>query len=180
MPRWPAGLHRAAGSIRAAGSPTFRQTPDDPKLYWRQTVSELHAGAQGVVVPGFFSIQALIPARASAGPQGVGERWMVDVVQVQFPAQAGQPPLVVQQIAAQIGGTTTKPPPPIVAQVWLSAGGTDLHLLAQTTQGGNDDLSVACPPLSAGEAITVIWYGWFPATGLPWFRLRGTKITLGT
>jgi hypothetical protein len=182
MVRAPAGWHLAAGSLPAVGSPTHRTTPLKQSAYWRQSVAELRVGATAVVGPGTsFPAQSLIPATATAGPQGIGERWLPDMVQVQYAPQIGQPPLVTQQVAAQVLGTTTAQPPPITAQVWLSVGGLNVHLLAQTSQGGNDNLSIGCPPLSPGEAIAVVWYGWAPAGagGLPYFILRGTKHVLG-
>lgn len=182
MPRWPAGLHPASGSLWSSGGYPRRPQATGQGDYWRSAVADLHAGAAVAWPPtpggpGAIQFSPSAAMSASAGPAGVGERWLVDLVRVVTGAQVGLPPLVVQQVAAQITGTTTTPPPPVVAQVWLAVAGQNIHLLAQTTQGGNDDLAVGCPPLSAGEAIAVVWYGLAP--GVPaWFSLRGTKTVL--
>jgi hypothetical protein len=80
-------------------------------------------------------------------------------------------------VTAQQGGTTTTPPPPIVAQVWLSASGVLIHLLGQTTSGGNDTMGVSSPPLAAGQRITVQWYGANPNDNA-WAVIKGTKTVL--
>lgn len=146
-------------------------------------MTELHAAANVVLLPQFLPFNdPSFPVSASTGPQGSGEQWVVSQVQVQTSSQYGQPPLVVQQVVAQARGQTTSPPPPITAQVWHAIGGQPVYLLAQTGQGGNDNVGISCPALSAGEAIMVIWYGLSPRAVVPfpsaWFALRGTKITL--
>ena len=184
MVRPPAGWHLGAGSLPAVGSPTRRYTPDPQREYWRQTTSALHAGASGQV-PFLGPFATNFPFTLATGPQGTGEKWLVDLVQVQVgwsgnPSPGNQPPQVVQQITAQVIGEQAAPAPPVVAQVWMTAGGQNVHLLAQTTQGTSDNLSVASPWLSAGEGIAVVWYPG-TITGHPLsaaFRVRGTKIAL--
>ena len=179
MPGWPAGLHRPAGALRASGGRPQRFTAASQVRYTRRVTTILHAGA--TVPVAFWVGGPFQPGQpiAAAGPQGAGERWSVDLVQVQTPGQYGQPPLVAQQITAQETGAVTTPPPPIVAQVWLAVGGVQVYLLGQTTTGGNDDLSVACPEIGPGEAISVIWYNLPLTLSAPgWFTARGTKTVL--
>jgi len=150
--------------------------------YWRRVQVPLHAQAAYTFTP-FVGIVPETPFTASTGPQGVGESWTVDLVQVQSGPFYGTAPLVVQQIQAQQQGSTLAPPPPIVAQVWLSVGGVNVHLLGQTPTGGNDDLDVGGVTLTAGERITVVWYNvalviledQIPSL---WFVARGTKTVL--
>jgi hypothetical protein len=174
-----------AGGMRAVGSPTLRWRAAGQRGYWRSTVAELHAGASAGRLPFFGPFAPEFSFTLSAGPQGVGERWLADQVQVQLswsgnPAPTNQPPLVVQQIAAQVLGTTTTPPPPVVAQVWQTAGGQNTYLLAQTTQGTSDTLAVSPPPLSAGEGIAVVWFPGSLAGPVlsAAFAVRGTKTVL--
>lgn len=182
MPRVPAGLHRQTGSGQPGAFRPQRYTAASQRQYWRRTASVLHAAANSILVLGTpagpVGAAAAIPALAFAGPQGAGEQWDVDVVQVQLGGQFGQPPLVTQQVVAQALGTQAKQPPPVIAQAWLQVGGVNVYLLAQTSNGGNDALTVSCPLLSQGEGIAVVWYGWAPGT-LPWMTLRGTRYTLG-
>lgn len=178
MPRWRTGLHTAAGSQLAIGARPIRPQATDQRDYWRHAVAELHAGASITWPSPLPSFSPSAAKTASAGPQGAGERWVIDQVQVQSGAQVGQPPLVVQQIAGQTLGTVVVPPPPVIAQAWLAVAGQRLHLLAQTTTGGNDNLGVG-QELSAGETVVVVWYGLAPGVSA-WFRLRGTKYTLDT
>jgi hypothetical protein len=189
--------------VRGGHGARNRRPPSTPQLdYWRQTATSLQAGATATVVttpPGAgFSEAVLIPAVASAGPQGAGEQWLVDLIHLYLPGLNGlpvslqpgigpdfpPPPLVVQQIASQQAGIVTTQPPPVVAQVWRCYAGVVWNagkLLAQTTQGANDALSVSCPLISQGEVITVVWYGWASVTtGLPHMSLSGTRYALST
>lgn len=180
MPRWPAGLHLGAGSVPAAGQRPRRLEPTRQTDYWRKLDTELHASAS--VSPHFIPLGPVFSMAASVGPSAVGERWSVDMVQVQTNAQYGDPPLVAQQIQSQISGTTTVPPPPIAAQVWLSVAGVNLHLLAQTSQGGYDNVGLGGQVVQPGESITVVWWlaeNFGPGfTNSAWFTLRGTRHTL--
>lgn len=178
MPRWPAGLHAASGSGTAYGYRPVRPRATPQQHYWRQTETELHVGGNGIFTPTqLFQINRFA---AAVGPQGVGERWLVTQVQVNSADQYAGPPLVIQQQSAQAQALNSAQPPPIVAQVWRQVGGVNNYLLAQTSNGGNDTLAISCPLLSAGEAIAVIWYG-IPSGPAPgaWFRLTGTRYTLG-
>jgi hypothetical protein len=180
VPRWPAGLHPAAGSLPATGQRPLRPAATPQHHYWRHVDTELHASAQ--IIPRFIPLGPLFSVSATAGPTATGERWSVDMVQVETDGHYGDPPLVGQQIQAQINGTGTIPPPPITARVWLSVAGVNLHLLAQTTQGGNDNVGLGGQAVQAGEAITVEWWlaesfgGGFSTVF--WFILRGTRHTL--
>jgi len=180
MPRWPAGLHAAAGSLPATGQRPIRPPAIPQHHYWRRVDTELHAMAAADVQ--FIPLGPLFTFNASTGPTATGERWSVDMVQVLTDGHYGDPPLVAQQINAQITGTTNIPPPPITARVWLSAAGVNLHLLAQTSQGGNDNVGLGGQTVMPGEAITVEWWlaenfgaGFSDAF---WFVLRGTRHTL--
>ena len=192
--------YAATVSVHGGHGARNRRPPRTPQLdYWRETATELHAGATAAIPPyltGFFHQAVLIPAVAVAGPQGAGERWLVDLVHVRFPGlnalsttlQSGTgdlppPPLVIQQVASQKAGLPSAQPPPVVAQVWRCHAGVMWNtgkLLAQTTQGSNDALSVACPPISVGETITVVWYGWagIGTGGFPNMVLSGTRYAL--
>lgn len=183
MPRWPAGLHLASGAVPAAGQRPRRADATPQHHYWRHVDSELHAAASAVlVVPAqqFLPQGSPIFELAQVGPTAAGEVWRVTLVQVQLPGQYAAPPLVTEQAAAQFTGTTIQPPPPFVAQAWLAVGGTRVHLLAQTTQGGNDSLDLGGQEVSAGEAIAVQWWSTtdkgFP--GLGWMVVRGIRHTL--
>lgn len=187
MPRWPAGLHAASGSGTAYGYRARRPPVTPQRHYWRHTATALHEGGQSVLVPvglRLFPVVQIsqLPAYATAGPQAAGEQWLVDQVQVNIGGQYGQPPLVIQQFASQASASVTTPPPPIIAQVWRNHAGIPWNtgkLLAQTSQGGNDAMSVASGMLTAGEVITVVWYGWAPNPGgLPWMTLNGTRFAL--
>jgi hypothetical protein len=125
----------------------------------------------------------LFSMTASVGPTAAGERWAVDMVQVNTDGQTGSPPLVAEQIQAQIAGSTINPPPPVTAQVWLSVAGQFIHLLAQTSQGGYDNIGLGGQTVQAGEQISVQW--WVSEqitsaniTSAGWFTLRGTRYTL--
>jgi hypothetical protein len=181
MPRWPAGLHAAAGSLPAAGQRPRRPAVTPQHHYWRRVDTELDASAS--VSPRFIPLGPVFSIQASIGPTAAGERWSVDMVQLNSDGLVGAPPLVAQQLQAQISGTTTAPPPPVVGQVWLSAGGVNLHLLAQTSQGGNDNVGLGGQPVTTGEAITVVWFlsETISTTAFIrtcWFVLRGTRHTL--
>jgi len=177
--RWPAGLHLAAGSVRAVGQRPRRADPTPQHHYWRHVDTELHATGQTGFNVGAGASSVI---QASAGPTATGEVWSVDLVQVQINFLYGAQPLVVQQIEAQQTGVTTTPPPPIVAQVWLASGGTRLHLLAQTSQGGYDNIGLGGQQVRPGDQLTVLWFirtlggAIFNTTG--WFMARGTKRTL--
>lgn len=182
MPRWPAGLHLASGAVPAVGQRPLRTAATPQHHYWRRTSTELHASATATIPPGqgFLASGAPIFEQAQVGPSATGELWRVTLVEVQLPGLYDSPPLVTQQISAQVQGAVTQPPPPFVAQVFLAAGGTNLHLLAQTTQGGYDTLELGGQEVSPGEAIVVRWWTttdkFFPGFG--WFVLRGTRLTL--
>lgn len=178
MPRWPAGLHRASGSGTAYGYRPIRPQVTPQQHYWRETASELHAGGTGVFTRNNVLFQ-ISQFNAFAGPQSVGERWQVTQVQVQAGSQYGQSPLVIQQQSAQSQALNSAQPPPIVAQVWRQIGGVNIYLLAQSSNGGNDNLAISCPLLSAGEGIGVVWYGGIPLAAGTWFQLTGTRYTLG-
>ena len=135
MPRWPAGLHVASGSLRAVGGRDRRIPSPDVAGFWHQQVGDLFAAAGPVRVNGGGQAAAL------AGPQGLGEKWDVQLVQVS--TSSG---LAVQ---------TT-------AQVWRAVSGITQNLLGQTVNGGIDDLGIICPTLSAGEQLAVIWTGASP------------------
>jgi hypothetical protein len=178
--RWPAGLHLAAGSLPAAGQRPRRPPTTPQHHYWRHTETELHAAAG--TVPLVIHSGVVPSISASTGPTAAGETWSVDMAQVQINQQHGNDPLVVQQIEAQTTGSVTAPPPPITAQVWLSVAGVNVHLLAQTSQGGYDNVGLGGQEVRPGEAITVVWWLAEPfgavvfTTG--WFTLRGTRHTL--
>lgn len=184
MPRWPRGLHFQSGAqVSRAGmvQPRVRAIPQHH--YWRQVEVPLFASARwnfNLPIVGLFPTT---PLTAATGPQGTGESWRVDLVQVQADSQFGTPPLVAQQINAQVQGTTTTPPPPVIAQVWLQVGGLNLHLLGQSTTGGNDGIDVGGVLVTPGEQIAVVWYNVVPQflahqiLGL-WFVARGTKTVL--
>lgn len=179
MPRIPGGFHRQSGSGQRGAFRQGRYLATPQQQYWRRTVAELRAGAAITwpsPLPPFNPSAAMT---ASAGPQGAGEQWTVDLARVASGALAGMPPLVVQQIAAQVSGQSVSPPPPVVAQIWLAVAGQLDHLLAQTTQGGNDDVSVGGQQVTPGETIAVVWYGLTPGVSA-WFSLRGTKYVLDT
>ena len=76
MPRWPAGLHVASGSLRAVGGRDRRISSPDVAGFWHQQVGDLFAAAGPVRVNGGGQAAAL------AGPQGLGEKWDVQLVQV--------------------------------------------------------------------------------------------------
>ena len=179
---WPPGLHRAAGSLPAVGQRPRRPATVPQHHYWRHTDTELHAA--GWTTPFQFSNQVPgVPSiTAATGPTAAGEVWSVDLVQVQVNQQYGAAPLVVEQISGQNTGATTAPPPPIAAQVWLAVAGVNLHLLAQTSQGGFDNLGLGGQQVRPGEQISVTWWlsGNFGAavTATGWFVLRGTRHTL--
>jgi hypothetical protein len=144
--------------------------------------TELHAAASTTPLV-FVPLPGPVPGiSASVGPTATGEVWSVDMAQIQINLQYGDKPLVVQQVEAQALGTTTAPPPPVAAQVWLSAGGINMHLLAQTSQGGYDNVGLGGQQVRAGEAITVVWWlaGPFGAAVQTrgWFVVRGTRETL--
>lgn len=180
MPRWPAGLHLASGAVPAIGQRPRRPEVTPQHHYWRHVDTELHAAAG--TTPFIFGPGPVVSITASTGPTATGESWSVDMAQIQINQQHGNKPLVVQQIEAQTTGGVTAPPPPIAAQVWLSVAGINLHLLAQTSQGGYDNIGLGGQEVRPGEAITVLWFLAEPfgavvfATG--WFMLRGTRHTL--
>ena len=199
MPRWPGGLHAASGSGTAYGYRPVRPPATPQEQYWRRTATELHAAATATQAAGaaaFVPPGPLLPLVAATGPQAAGEQWAVDLILVQLQTtQAGgigvsSAPLVVQQIFAQQSGGSTFTPPPVVAQAWRChasmakpyLGWQTGKLLAQTTQGANDTLSVSGPVLTAGEVIAVVWYNWFPqtgsGTGFPWAVYQGTRYAL--
>lgn len=198
MPRLPAGLHRYAGSGTAYGYRPIRPVATPQEQYWRRTATELHAAATATQSPGaaaFVQPGPLLPLVAAAGPQAAGEQWAVDLILVQLQTTlvnvgVSSAPLVVQQIAAQQSGGVTFTPPPVVAQAWRChasmakpyLGWQTGKLLAQTTQGANDTLSVSGPVLTPGEVIAVVWYNWFPqtgsGTGFPWAVYQGTRFAL--
>lgn len=186
MPRWPTGLHPYAGSGTAYGYRPVRPPAAPMRHYWRHTATELHAGATATLsrtpVGGVVSGSAISQV-ATAGPQGAGEKWSVDLVQVQLGGQYGSPPLVTLQAQSQALAVSTLPPPPLVAQAWLSVAGVNVHLLAQTTQGGNDTLDLGGQVLTVGEAITVLWWSTFAPAGIGfpgfgWMALRGTRYAM--
>jgi hypothetical protein len=153
--------------------------------YWRRVQVPLYAFASYRAPAGQFigPFSGAFGVTASTGPAGTGETWTVDLIQVQASAQFGAAPLVAQQIQAQQVGDTTTPPPPIIAQAWLAAGGTNIHLLGQTTSGGNDGIDVGGVDITPGERIAVVWYNVAglqgPTGALPlWFIARGTKTVL--
>lgn len=174
------------------GGPSYRLDPVGSEDYWRQTVADLTAGGtaaatvggpnlpNGIIFPDNSApLQQQTTAVVSVGPQSIGERWDVSLVQVQTGSQAGQPPLVIQQVAAQAAGKTLTPPPPIVARVWRAVGGIPVHLLGVTSQGGYDTLGISCPTLAAGETILVVWYG-APKGDTAQVIIKGTKYALST
>lgn len=171
MVRIPYGWHRQTGTQRSTMQRSGRIPSPGQENYWRQQLAELHASTPPITIP------AAGHNRAAIGPHGAGEIWEVDLVQVFTSSQYAQAPLVVQQMDAQTAGTTATPPPPVVAQVWLSASGVLLHLLGQTTSGGNDTIGVSSPPLTAGQRITVQWYGANPGDSA-WAVLKGTRTAL--
>lgn len=189
MPRWPDGLHFAAGSGGAVGGQPIRPAPVDQESYWRRTSTELFAGAQGRPIPatafnpagpGRITISNAIGQQATAGPTAAGERWRVSLVQVAMSGVFNSPPLVTLQQVAQANASVSVPPPPVMAQAWLSMSGVNIHLLAQTTQGGYDTLDLGGQVLTPGEAITVQWWS-TTVTGFPgngWISLRGTRSAL--
>jgi hypothetical protein len=139
-----------AQSLPATGGRARRIPVTYQRHYWHQNTADLHAATPPVIV-------SLAGAAASAiGPQGVGERWDVQLVQVSTSSGLAK---VTQ------------------AQVWLAVAGQTIHLLMQTTNGGNDDLGVICPTISAGEQIAVIWSGGKPGDTAQAI-LRGTKHVL--
>jgi hypothetical protein len=195
--------HPYSTTVRAQGGhgARNRRLLVTPQIrYWRETTTELHAGATATLAPhvpgGGFIEEIAIPGIAAVGPQGAGERWLVDLIQVRYGGLDQQPtavqvnlpdfpppPLVVQQIAAQQAGVTTPQPPPVIAQAWWHKAGvywSTGKLLAQTSQGANDSLSVSCPLVTPGEMISVVWYGWFGVGthGFPWMSLSGTRYAL--
>lgn len=172
MPRWPRGMHPAAGSQPALGGYAPRVQATGQVDYWRHQDAELHASAGPVTIP------ASGQAQAASGPQGTGERWYVTEVQVQTSSQVALPPLIVQQVRAQQAGLAVSPPPPITAQVWRAVAGQKERILAQTSQGGNDNIGVTVR-LAAGEQLLIIWYGAVPGDQA-WAVLKGTKLVLGT
>lgn len=178
-------LYRPQAGSGPSGARLPRRPVTVPQAhYWRRMATELHAGASvtpvaaGGIGPSFLP-GALISMTAAAGPQGAGEWWEVNLITVTI---GGTPvaPLVTQQISAQATAGTTTPPPPIVAQAWLAAGGMNLHLLAQTTQGGYDTLEAGGQQVHPGETISVTWWSTvgpgFP--GLGSIVIRGTRHTL--
>lgn len=181
MVRWPAGLHPYAGSGTAYGGRPVRPPAEEMRHFWRHTATELHAGANAPY-PGAAASIATFSVQAATGPTAAGETWTVTHVQVQTSAGQGLAPLLTQQIAAQAGAASTTPPPPVPVQVWLSVSGFNVHLLAQSTQGGYDNFHLGHQPVRTGEAITVIWWPTAPVTApgttAAWFRLRGTRHAL--
>lgn len=172
MPRWPAGLHTAAGALPAVGGYRPRVQATGQIDYWRHQDAELHAACGPVTVPASGQAQAM------TGPAGTGEVWYVTEAQVQTSSQVALPPLVVQQVRAQQAGQTVTPPPPITAQVWRAVAGQNERILMTTSQGGNDNLGVTAR-LSPGEQVAVVWYGAAPGDQA-WAIVKGTKLVLGT
>lgn len=179
MPRWPAGLHPYAGSGPAYGYRPVRPPATPQRHYWRHSATALHAASNAVFpLPPAGGPGPLVTVGAAAGPTAAGEVWTVTHVQVQTGTGYGQPPLIVQQINAQVLGQLTSAPPPVPVQVWLAVSGVNLHLLAQSTQGGYDGIDVGGQTVRPGETIQVIWYLPSPAPPSAWFVLRGTRHTL--
>jgi hypothetical protein len=179
---WPAGLHLAAGSLPAVGQRPRRPASTPQRHYWRETETELHASA--TVQPRLLFLDKMNLFAASVGPTAAGENWYVSMVQVQTDVGYAAPPLIAQQITGQLTGQTTFPPPPVAAQVWLSVAGTNLHLLAQSSQGSYDNIGVGGQQVRPGEQITVQWWVPEPFVGdaglvqKAWFILRGTRRAL--
>lgn len=196
MPRWPGGLHAASGSGTAYGYRPVRPVATPQEHYWRRTATELHAAATAILPAGLLAPNAPpkgpgFPLVAAAGPSAAGEQWAVDLIQVQTDLTSStglaSAPLVVQQIAAQQSGSSTPLPPPIVAQAWRCPASMVSvfpqwqtgRLLAQTTQGNNDTISVGGAVLNPGEVVAVVWYNWFPLLhSFPWAVYQGTRYTL--
>ena len=143
--------HRQAGSGRARPPRIRRPFSTGPESYWRQSDAELHAATIPVTV------NAAGIAASYAGPAGVGETWQPMIVQVQV-----QPSLLT--VAC-------------IAQVWRAVAGITCNLLAQTQNGGYDDLGVTGPVIRAGEQLVVVWEGARPGD-TAWATIEGSKTVL--
>jgi hypothetical protein len=152
VPRWPAGLHPAAGALPSAGGRARRIQVNHQRAYWHHQMADLHAATPTVIVNGAGR------AASSAGPMGVGEKWDVQLVQV-------------------VTSSGLAVPVPTTAQVWRAMSGILLNLLMQTQNGGADDLGVICPILTAGESIAVVWSNGIPGDSA-WATIRGTRHAL--
>jgi len=150
MPRWPAALHPHSQSLPAAGGRAFAITRTHQLDYWHQATADLFAATPTVV------INAAGTAASMVGPQGIGERWDVQIVHVQ---------------------TSTGLAVPTIAQIWRAVAGQTVNLLMQTINGGMDDVGVICPVLAAGEQLAVVWTGADPNDNA-WATIRGTRYVL--
>jgi hypothetical protein len=167
--------------VPAVGQRPRRADPTPQHHYWRHVDTELHAAANTTPLV-FTVVDQGLAIVASTGPTATGEVWSVDQVQVNLNLYSPAPPLVIQQIGAQTTGGLTPQPPPVVAQVWLSVGGTPIHLLAQSSQGVYDNIGLGGQQIRAGEQVSVYWWLTSPFGAIVlthgWAVLRGTRRTL--
>lgn len=132
MPRWPRGLHAAAGSTRAWGGRSYQIPRPAPELYRLPVRSPIAQNAAQTTVAADGS------ATVQIGPQGLGTRW--------FPTQAN--------VATTTGAADTS-----TVALYLGAQ-TQANLLGGSSYaGGLDTIGINTGPLTPGDLITAVWSG---------------------
>jgi hypothetical protein len=171
MPRWPAGLHRASQSLPAYGGRSRRIPSTGQRHYWHTVPAELHAATLPVAV------NSSGQAAAAVGPAGIGERWDVQLVQVN--TTSGPPAIfgAAGNLSPKLPAPPPAPPAQPIAQIWQGAANQTIHLLGQTVSGGGDDVAVTGPVIAAGEQIIIVWHNANPGDRA-WALVKGIKYVL--
>jgi len=140
MPRWPAGLHQAAGSLRNTGAPGYLPPLTPMHRYTQPVRAPIGNGAgQSIVNSSGAAIVAL-------GPSGVGTRWYPSEIQIStttgptdlsscelyklFIAPTQRIGQTLQGGGDTIGWTAQMQPGELIYAVWADANPGDLATLA--------------------------------------------------
>lgn len=135
MPRWPAGLHRYAGSLPALGGRVRAIPRPGMETYVMTVRADLTDNQRQTVVGG--SGAAVI----QLGPQGRGTRWYLTQANVATTTGALDTSTVALYLGAQIQGNLL--------------GGTSYA-------GGQDTIGLNVRPLTPGDLISAVWAGAHP------------------
>lgn len=135
MPRWPAGLHRYAGSGYARGGLARAIPRPGMETYVMTVRADLTDNQRQTTVNGAGA--ALI----QVGPQGRGTRWYLTQANVATTTGPLDTSTVALYLGAQIQGNLL--------------GGTSYA-------GGQDTIGLNVRPLTPGDLISCVWAGGHP------------------